>query len=220
MPTTPTLPARSAKLALAAALSASLIACGQAPPRPQAQAAPTPAALVLSWTQRREAQPEAQPLVPAVLAVPAGNALFKSLIGVGDQIYTCAASGGAYAWTFVAPRADLYNFGFRKVGVHFAGPTWQDSADGSAVVGRLVRNVPAPFSLNGRPAVAWLLLAARSTTFAGDGMAGAFTPTTFVRRLFTVGGVAPTSGCDAGTAGQNLGVPYAALYEFYRARGP
>lgn len=205
-----------AKLALAAALLLSLLACTQSLPS-QPHAAPSPAAsLVLEQAQ----QLQTQQLAPDALAVPAGNVLFRSLIGVGEQLYTCSAQGAGFAWTFVAPRAKLYRFDFREVGTHYAGPTWQDSADGSRVVGRILQSVPAPLSLNEQPAIPWLLLEAASTTSAGNGNAGTFTPTTFIRRLFTVDGVAPTSGCDASTTGRMLGVPYASLYEFYRARKP
>lgn len=208
-----------AKLALAAAILLSMLACNQSLP-PQPQAAPSPAAsLVLEQAQ----QLQTQQLVPDALAVPAGNVRFRSLIGVGEQLYTCSAQGAGFAWTFVAPRAKLYRFDFREVrevGTHYAGPTWQDSADGSRVVGRVLQSVPAPFSLNGQPAIPWLLLEAASTTSAGNGNAGTFTPATFIRRLFTVDGVAPASGCEASTTGRMLGVPYASLYEFYRAKKP
>lgn len=122
---------------------------------------------------------------------------------------------GSYAWVFKAPRADLYTFGARKVGTHFAGPTWQDTADASSVVGRAIQNVPAPTSEGLPPAIPWLLLETRSVTSAASGNPGAFARTSFVRHLFTLGGLAPTGGCDATTAGQEWGVRYAALYEFY-----
>ncbi len=206
--------ATPAKLVLAAALLLSLLACNQSLPS-QPQAAPSSAAsLVLEQVQRLQTQQ----LVPDVLAVPAGNVLFRSLIGVGEQLYTCSAQGAGFAWTFVAPRAKLYRFDFREVGTHYAGPTWQNSADGSRVVGRVLKSVPAPFSLNEQAAIPWLLLEAASSTSAGNGNAGTFTPVTFIRRLFTVDGVAPTTGCYASTTGRMLGVPYASLYEFYRAK--
>lgn len=158
---------------------------------------------------------QAQKLAPDELAVPAGNVLFSSLIGAGTQRYVCDASG---EWTFVAPRAKLYSFNFRKVGTHFDGPTWKDRRDKSTVVGSLLEAVPAPFSLDGQPAIPWLLVEAASTTPARNDKDGTFTPTTFIRRLFTVGGVAPTAGCNASTVGKEVGVPYTSLYEFYRSQ--
>src|ERR687883_164325 len=67
------------------------------------------------------------------LQVPAGNTPFVDPRPVGVQIYACKGS----AWTLVAPRATLYGPNGRRIGTHFAGPTWQ-AKDGSRVVGRVV----------------------------------------------------------------------------------
>lgn len=196
------------------ALSLGLGACGQGGGQAQSQASVPPAVQTL---QALAISPGALPGVPAELAVPAGHTLFRRDIGVGLQIYACAQNAqGAYTWTFQAPWAKLFGAAagpFGPDGVHFAGPTWQDDRDGSSVVGRAIKNAPAPAPA---PAIPWLLIEARATTPAQDGQAGAFSATSFVRRLYTQGGTAPTSGCDASTLGQQARVPYAALYEFYR----
>jgi hypothetical protein len=83
------------------------------------------ATAVLSPTAAHAAQP-----VPAEIKVPAHNQQFLSAHAVGVQIYACAATG----WTFVAPRANLYDRRGRLIATHFAGPTWQ-AGDGSKVVG-------------------------------------------------------------------------------------
>src|SRR5512141_1475968 len=70
------------------------------------------------------------PPVPSVIAVPAGATLKIHDRGIGAQVYTCTASGGAdggaasYAWVLKAPDAILYDASFAQVGSHGAGPTW------------------------------------------------------------------------------------------------
>ena len=43
------------------------------------------------------------------------------------------------------------------------------------------------------------------------------TVTTYIQRVNTTGGLAPTSGCDASTVGTVAKVPYTADYYFYKA---
>jgi hypothetical protein len=59
-------------------------------------------------------------------------------------------------------------------------------------------------------AVPWLLLMATSNTGTG-----VFGDITYIQRLNTAGGPAPTSGCDATTANTDLRVPYSADYYFF-----
>ena len=59
-------------------------------------------------------------------------------------------------------------------------------------------------------AIPWLLLKAKSH----DG-AGALSTVTYVQRLETVGGAAPTGGCDQSTANAERRVDYTATYAFY-----
>ena len=79
------------------------------------------------------------------------------------------------------------------------------SADGSSVVGSKLRSVQ-----NDATAVPWLLLQATSH----DG-AGRMSKVSFIQRLHTSGGLAPTTGCDAAHSGQTARVPYSATYAFY-----
>lgn len=51
------------------------------------------------------------PQVPSDIAVPAGNKAFLDAHAVGVQIYSCNATATGHAWTFVAPRANLYDHG-------------------------------------------------------------------------------------------------------------
>jgi len=162
-------------------------------------------AAVLSLASAAHAQ--APPLLK--LLPPAGNHPFLVGHGKGVQIYRCDATAGGFAWTFVAPRADLTDNRGRVIIKHFGGPSWQ-ADDGSKVVGSVVANVPVSPT-----AVPWLLLSAATTPAPGGG--GLLADTTFVQRLLTVGGVAPAaSTCAAGNVGATAEVPYTAEYVFWK----
>lgn len=149
--------------------------------------------------------------VPAAVAVPAGNKLFLTAHATGVQIYSCGPAAAGYGWTFVAPRANLYDRNGKLLTTHYAGPTWQ-ARDGSTVVGRVVDRVtPSP------TAIPWLLLAASSTSVGHDG--DRLARTTYIQRLNTSGGLAPAGGCTAATAGAIAQVPYSADYAFWKATG-
>jgi hypothetical protein len=138
-----------------------------------------------------------------------GNRPFLVGHGRGVQIYRCATTANGLAWTFVAPRADLTDNRGRVIIHHFGGPSWQAN-DGSKVVGTVVSNVTVA-----KTAVPWLLLSATTTPAPGGG--GLLADTTFVQRLFTVGGIAPAaSTCSAATTGMTAEVPYTAEYVFWK----
>ena len=148
--------------------------------------------------------------VPNTLKVPAGNVLLFKTVATGSQIYACAPRADdptAFAWTFKGPEAELRNDLGEKVGTHYGGPTWRGN-EGSTVVGEVVARADAA-SPN---AIPWLLLRAKA-----HGGAGLFSSVTYIQRLATVGGVAPTGGCDRSTAGSERAVPYTAVYAFYYA---
>jgi hypothetical protein len=146
--------------------------------------------------------------VPSDLTPPASAVLLFELGARGDQIYTCAAKPeypAAFVWTFKAPQAELFEARREVVGTHFAGATWQGQ-DGSSVVGAVVARADAP----SKKVIPWLLLEAKS--HAGSGV---FSTITHIQRLDTKGGVAPSKGCDATHAGEEVRVPYKATYVFY-----
>ena len=146
--------------------------------------------------------------IPTILAPPASSVLLFELRARGVQIYACEAKpddASAFVWTFKAPEAELFNERGDLVGTHFAGPTWQGQ-DGSAVVGAVLERADAPDT----GAIPWLLLEAKE--HAGS---GAFSTVTHVQRLDTVGGVAPTEGCDEAHAGAQVRAPYQATYAFF-----
>ena len=64
-------------------------------------------------------------------------------------------------------------------------------------------------------AIPWLLLKATKTT-AGRG-GNLLAPTTFIQRINTVGGLAPTEACNAAKSGTVREVSYGADYFFYKS---
>jgi Protein of unknown function (DUF3455) len=140
----------------------------------------------------------------------ATEVLFLQARGEGFQIYDCSPKAGqpnAYEWTFRAPEAQLKDSSGHVLGRHFTGPTWELD-EGGSVVGEVKARDPGP----NPTAIPWLLLSTRAT--AGHGK---LTATTSIQRLQTVGGIAPSVGCNAANAGKVAKVPYTANYYFYRA---
>jgi Protein of unknown function (DUF3455) len=151
------------------------------------------------------------PVVPEALAVPATQVLSLETQATGVQIYACDASKDdptRFEWVFKAPEAELFDRAGKRIGKHYAGPTWE-SIDGSKVVGEVrARDIgPDP------NAVPWLLLNAKSTS--GNGV---FSQTQSIQRVHTAGGKAPADGCSQAQAGAERRVAYKATYYFYRLR--
>ena len=139
------------------------------------------------------------------LNVEAGHKVVFHAYAEGVQIYRW---NGA-SWSFVGPEALLYADaeGNSVVGTHYAGPGgphWQ-STSGSTVIGTVAeRATPDP------DAIDWLKLKASSE---GPGI---FNGVTFIQRVNTVGGKAPSGPGDF--VGDEVEVPYTAEYFFYRAQ--
>ena len=152
-----------------------------------------------------------EPTVPPEIAVEDGHKLFLVGHAVGAQIYKCNATANGYRWSFVGPRAELYDDKGKLITTHFSGPTWQ-ATDGSTAAGTLVRPVPVDPT-----AIPWLLLSAKGTAGPdGDRLAG----TTYIQRIATTGGlIPPADECNAGTVGTENEVPYTADYYFWKATG-
>ena len=146
--------------------------------------------------------------VPDPLRVPDGQVLALAARGVGVQIYECSAAkdGASYfSWSLKGPDAILRSQSGKRLGKHYAGPTWE-ADDGSRVTGELVAKADAPRA----SAVPWLLLRAESVS--GTGI---FSNVVSIQRLHTVGGTAPAGGCDEAHAGDVSRVRYSAEYRFY-----
>ena len=179
--------------------------------------------------RQSHAQGHTPPTVPGDIEVEAGNTVFLAARAIGTQNYICLPSPSApgFAWTLVGPQATLFNNGSHQVMTHFLSPnpdevgmaraTWQDSVDSSAVWARAIAtSVDSDFVTPG--AIPWLRLEIVGAQ-EGPKSPGKLTPTTFIQRLNTVGGIAPSTGCAAsGDIGRRAFVPYEADYVFYRAR--
>jgi hypothetical protein len=154
--------------------------------------------------------PRPQPAaVPESLRVPDGQALLLRAAARGAQIYTCkvtTAEPAAFEWALKAPEAELFDQSGARIGRHYGGPTWE-SADGSRVVGEVMQRSAV------QGAIPWLLLRAKSNEGAG-----VFAGVKYVQRVDTVGGVAPSAGCDAAHADAEARVEYSANYDFYGTR--
>ena len=176
------------------------------------------------------------PPVPAAIQVPDGNRAFLEGHGVGTQNYiclpcpnptspaaTCPDTSG-FAWILFTPEATLFSDRGKQLTTHFfsANPsengtvraTWRHAGDSSTVWGgrAMPSSDPAFVAAN---AVPWLLLTAAGVQEGPTG-GRTLTATTFIQRLNTAGGVAPSSGCSrAADVGAKAFVPYSADYLFY-----
>jgi hypothetical protein len=148
------------------------------------------------------------PVVPDSLKAPPTQKLALETRASGVQIYECRASKDnptRFEWVFIAPEAELFDSTGKKIGKHYAGPTWE-SNDGSKVVGEVKARDDGPDA----NAIPWLLLSAKST--AGTGQ---LSRTASIQRVQTVGGKAPADSCSQAQAGKEARVPYEARYYFY-----
>jgi hypothetical protein len=139
--------------------------------------------------------------VPSDLRVSGAPLLRVHASGVQIYVLTQNADGNA-SWKLKAPDATFSGSGIE--GRHYAGPTWECTTDGSKVVGRKIAEHPSPDP----NAVAWLLLEAKS--HEGNGL---LSKVTFIQRVQTVGGKAPTTA--GAKAGDEVRVQYSADYVFY-----
>jgi hypothetical protein len=166
------------------------------------------------------------PEAPADIAAPAGHNAFRAARATGTQNYICLASGAGATWTFLGPQATLFDDDHDQAMTHFLSPnpdeggtaraTWQHSGDTSAVWARAVASSTDPaFVAPG--AIPWLRL---EVVGAEDGPTGGdtLTATTYIQRVNTAGGAAPSTGCaSAADAGNKAFVPYTTDYIFYEA---
>lgn len=163
-----------------------------------------PFALILGvvWTTSlTSANQTDQATIPAELQAPAGYERVLQTIGRGVQIYECADG----AWKFKEPEAAILdNQNGEQVAIHYAGPIWESTRDGSMVGAAVKARHDAPAAQDDIP---WLLLEATSN--AG---AGAFSEVAYIQRLDTVGGAAPSGSC---VTGQMARIPYQATYDFW-----
>ena len=145
--------------------------------------------------------------LPEPVRVPTGQKMRMAATGVGEITYECrekANAAGSYEWAFVAPVATLYAGDKRTVGKYYGGPTWE-SSDGSKITGKQVAVSPA--------AAGNIPMQLVKTDPAMG--AGAMNGVTYIQRVNTKGGVAPSAACDANAKGARRQVAYQADYVFY-----
>lgn len=167
-------------------------------------------AVLSSWALNCAAQaPKAAsaPVVPEAIKAPSTEAISSFANAKGFQVYESRAKKddpSKFEWALKGPEADLFDEQGKKIGRHYAGPTWE-SVDGSKVVAELKGKVDAKEA----GAVPWLLLSAK--THEGSGV---FSAVTYIQRINTTGGKAPAK-CEEKSAGKEFKSPYTAVYYFY-----
>jgi hypothetical protein len=160
-------------------------------------------ALVAATAASALATDNRAPEVPPQIAVEEGNKVSFHGFGVGFQVYRW----NGISWGNAVPDATLFDEDGNVVSSHFGvstGPAWQSNS-GSKVAGKL----PPAAVIMDTNAIPWLRLEALTTE--GPGV---FADTTFIQRVNTTGGKAPSA--DGTSIGQVARVPYTADYFFYR----
>lgn len=167
------------------------------------------------------------PPVPLNIQAPAGNDVFLMGHAVGTQNYVCLPTSSGVAFKLFTPQATLFMDNEKQISTHFFSPnpaengtiraTWQDSLDTSTVWGEVKPGNASSDANYVQPgAIPWLLVTvvgSQPGTIGRDLLAD----TTFIQRLNTSGGVAPSSGCASpADIGTQAFVPYTADYFFFR----
>jgi uncharacterized protein DUF3455 len=136
--------------------------------------------------------------VPAAIRPPAGSRFLGfAAVTSGTQTYTC--TGGVFTGASV-PEAQLVG----SVGAvhHYKGPTWENKRDGSIITATKI----GESTVSG--AIPQLLLQVNGHS----GKNGIFTKATYIQRLRTTGGTAPTGSCADGAT---KAAKYGAVYVFW-----
>ena len=176
------------------------------------------------------------PPVPPAVRVDAPNEVFLVGHAQGTQNYVCLPSGSGVAFVLFTPEATLFNDdGDKALITHFFSPnpdekntnpaltaigpiraTWQGSKD-SSTVGAAASGSSTDAAFVAPNSVPWVKLTAVGWGFGPDG-GDLLSHVTFVQRLNTLGGVAPSTGCATTTdIGHLAFMPYTADYFFYTA---
>jgi Protein of unknown function (DUF3455) len=184
-------------------------------------------AFTIALPQAAHAEHLTPPSAPDRLQVPEGNEVFLIGHAFGTQDYVCAASGTGVAFVLTTPEAVLFDNPARRVVNHFFSPNpveggtiraaWQSTRDSSVFWGKLTAS--ATFLTDpdfvAPDAIAWLTLG-QAGVLVGVGGGNKLAVASFVQRVNTVGGLAPSIGCNSpADIGNKAFVPYEADYVFY-----
>lgn len=151
-----------------------------------------------------------QSALPAAVQVPTGNKVAMETVGAGDITYECRVKAnmpGQFEWVFVGPDAKLMDRGGKVVGRYWGPPATWENNDGSKVTATQVAVAPAA-------AGSIPLQLVKANPAMGN---GAMTGTTYIQRVATQGGVAPSTPCAQANVGSKQVVKYQADYIFYKA---
>ena len=185
------------------------------------------------------------PSTPVLITPPAGHSAFLVGNAIGTQGYIClptAPGASTASWTVkgARPEATLFLSFFGQdfqITTHFLSPvtnpneaapnplpfgsaTWQSSLDSSKVWAQVFNSTAIPAgsdpSCPNAGSIACLLLQSIGSEVGPTG-GTILSKTSFIQRLNTNGGSAPSEGCftSADVGNQRL-VPYTADYFFYR----
>lgn len=195
---------------------------------------------VIGAVTNAAAQQVTPPTVPDAIKPPEGNTAFLVGHALGTQGYTCLpTSTGGTSWTInpARPEATLFaDFfgGLVQIITHFtsidANPndnapnpvplsgnvTWQSSFDTSKVWAKAVGHIDAGSDAASCPNTGAIPCVLLQSIGNQEGPTGGklLAKVTFVQRLNTKGGAAPTTACSVG---QTQLQPYTADYYFFRA---
>ena len=170
--------------------------------------------------------------MPDDIKVPEGAKAFLVGHGVGTQNYVCQPSGAGFKFVLFTPEATLFDDGNKQIITHYFSPnlspippetegtiraTWQDSHDTSTVwaaaTAMATNSTDPTFVQPG--AVAWLKLQVVGSQTGPIG-SNKLTSSTFIQRVNTSGGLAPSTGCSSPSdVGNEAFVKYTADYFFY-----
>ncbi len=190
-PLKPIHPARNlTTMTLAITATLALAACGSTPSKPMAA-------------------PFSQATLAAAVQVPAGHRVALETVGSGDITYECRDkkdAAGQHEWVFVGPAAKLMARDGSVIGRYFGPPATWAANDGSAITGAQVAVSPAQVG-----SIPLQLVKANPASGAG-----AMQGMSYIQRVATVGGVAPSAACAAGSVGRREVVSYQADYIFWK----
>jgi len=176
------------------------------------------------------------PSVPDVVKVEDGNEVYLVGHATGTQNYVCLPSGSGVAYSLFTPEATLFDDRGGQIITHFFSinpfepggvirATWQSSLDTSTVwakaTGTANFNDFPTFVRKG--AIDWVRLDVKNIgpgAMAGPTGGDKLVKTTFIQRINTIGGLAPSTGCSTSEdIGRRAFIPYRADYVFYKATG-
>lgn len=148
--------------------------------------------------------------LPAAVQVPAGHKVAMETVGIGQITYECRAKkdmAAEHEWVFVGPDAKLQTRGGNVIGKYWGPPATWENNDGSKLTATQLAVAPA-----GAGNIPLQLVKANPAS----GM-GAMQGVSYIQRVATKGGVAPSMACGAGNLGSKQIVQYQADYIFWKA---